>query len=468
VVRESGSARQGPGRELPHGPHSLTREEVLANQRARLIAATSLAVGEQGYAQTTVADVIALAGVSRKAFYQHFSNREDCFIETYDTIVAENVKLTQSACRAAGSPAQAVRAGLDALFDRVVEDPLEVRLVLVEVAALGSEGEKRRESMIATYERMLRDNLTQDAPPVPPAILRAILGGISHVLHTRVRTSREHQLHKLTADLVDWMTSYTRASEALMSAEALPEIHPGALSGGRAPGTLWPSTPTSGRRRGLRGEHIGSHSFVVHSQRERILDAVASLSTAKGYAAVTVKDISETAAVSLDAFYEHFEGKEDAFLVAYEIGHCKARAIVERAYDAARDWRSAVHAAIAALFQFLASEPAFAHLSLVDARVATSRTAERAIKGMDAYTQLLVPRLKDVPAARRPPAVVIEAIAGGLFELCVSYTLQSRAHELPQLTSQATYFALAPFLGSTQATKVATGATAPAATPRRR
>jgi AcrR family transcriptional regulator len=200
---------------LPHGPHSLTREEVLGNQRARLIAATSLAVGEQGYAQTTVADVIAIAGVSRKAFYQHFTNREDCFTETYDTIVAESVKHTQSACRAGASPAQAVRGGLEALFDRVVEDPLEVRLVLVEVSALGSAGEKRREDLITTYERMLRDSLKADAPALPPAILRAIVGGVSHVLHTRVRTAREHQLHKLTPDLVEWMTSYTPTSEAL-------------------------------------------------------------------------------------------------------------------------------------------------------------------------------------------------------------------------------------------------------------
>jgi AcrR family transcriptional regulator len=61
----------------------------------------------------------------------------------------------------------------------------------------------------------------------------------------------------------------------------------------------------------------------VHSQRERILDAVTNLTAAHGYIDLKVEDIAEQAAVSLNAFYEHFADKEDAFLVAYEIGHAK-------------------------------------------------------------------------------------------------------------------------------------------------
>lgn len=442
---------------------------MLANQRERLVSAMSIAVGEQGYAQTTVAHVIAIAGVSRKAFYQHFSNREECFLETYDTIVAENVKHTKRACGSATKAEAAVSAGLEALVDRAVEDPLEVRLLLVEIAALGRDGAERREELVGAYERMLnsRLKLAPDAKTLHTPLLRAIVGGVSHLVHARVRAGRERQLHKLVPELADWITSYQGVSRTLLTPPAPTPSIKASLVGGRAPGTLWP-TSTSSNRRGLRGEHIGSHSFVVHSQRERVLDAVASLSAAKGYTSVTVKDISETAAVSLDAFYEHFEGKEDAFLVAYEIGHGKARSIVENAYDAEADWSSAVRAAITSLFEFLAAEPAFAHLSLIDARVATSRAADRAAKGMSAYTELLVPRLKDIPNSRRPAAAVMEAIAGGIFELCVSYALQNRTPELPELTCEATFFALAPFLGINEAALVATGATVDGAVPRRR
>ena len=217
--------------------------------------------------------------------------------------------------------------------------------------------------------------------------------------------------------------------------------------GGRAPGTLAPGS-SSGRRRGLaRREPSLSRSFVVHSQRERILDAIANLSAAKGYAALTVEDIAQAAAISLNALYEHFEGKEDAFLVAYEVGHSKGLAIVERAYDAAPDWRSGVRAAIVALFDFLASEPAFAQMALVDALIATPNTAERSNRGVTLYAQMLIPGLDEAPEQSKPAAVTIEAITGGIFELCFSYALQGRIAELSELVPRTTYFALAPFIG---------------------
>lgn len=417
------------------------------------------AVGEQGYAQTTVADVIAIAGVSRKAFYEHFANREECFLETYDAIIAEGVRRVAGAYRSAGSRTDAIASGIEALFTRAIQSPLEVRIVLVEIGAAGSAGAERRELLMGTYEQLLREGigLERGSGTIPNPILRALVGGVTHVLHSWVSVGRERRLKKLVPDLVDWFTSYYPAPEAMLTLRDPPPKRPFAgLVGGRAPGSLSPSTPSSSKRRGLRGEHIGSHSFVVHSQRERILDAVANLSASKGYTAVTVKDIAEQAAVSLDAFYEHYAGKEDAFLVAYEVGHAKGLTIVEHAYDAAPDWYTAIRAAIAALFDFLASEPAFAHLSLVDARIATDRTAERASRGVSAYAQMLLPGFERGRSRSGPPSVAVEAIIGGIFELCLSYTLQNRAEALSELVPRATYFALAPFVGAEEAGRLAT------------
>jgi AcrR family transcriptional regulator len=189
---------------------------------------------------------------------------------------------------------------------------------------------------------------------------------------------------------------------------------------------------------------------LVHSQRERILDAVANLSAGVGYAAFTVDDIVGEAAVSLEAFYEHFKSKEDAFLVAYELGHVKGLGIVERAFGSESDWLAGVREAIGALLGYLASEPAFAHLALLDMLVATHLSAERF------YAQMLLPGLETAPEDRRPPPITIEAIAGGLFELCFHYAVEGRIRELGELTTDATYFALAPFIGAKRAARIAT------------
>src|SRR5262245_64691719 len=66
------------------------------------------------------------------------------------------------------------------------------------------------------------------------------------------------------------------------------------------------------------GRHGLPRSFVIQNQTERILAAVADVTSAASYAEMTVEDIIVTAGVSRRTFYEHFKNKEDAFLAAYD------------------------------------------------------------------------------------------------------------------------------------------------------
>jgi AcrR family transcriptional regulator len=456
----TGKPRDDAPRELPRGPHSLSREQVAKSQRQRLVEAMIDGIGDHGYVKTTVADVIARAGVSRKAFYEHFPNKQECFLTAYDTVAAEGAERVRSAYLQAEGLPDSARSAIEALFEWAIENPRVLRLVLVEIGAVGPAGIARRERLVAAFEALLRESLGLARGPgtVPNPVLRAVIGGLSKVLYTHAQSGEDADLLDLVPDLVRWEASYmppTKIGDLQEHLLGTKRAHTN-LAGGRAPGTLSPHTPMSDRRGLPRGERNVSHSFVVHSQRERILDAVANLTTQSGYAGLTSQSIADEAAVSLGAFYTHFTDKEDAFLVAYEIGHGKGLAVAERAYAAEPDWRSGVRAGITALFDFLASERSFAHLALVDALTATPRTADRSHRGMVAYAQLLTPGFEEAPREQRPPQVTIEAIAGGVFELCLSHALQGRIEELPELAPWATYFALAPFIGAEQAARVAT------------
>ncbi|MFI5038067.1 MAG: TetR/AcrR family transcriptional regulator, partial [Solirubrobacterales bacterium] len=355
-------------------------------------------------------------------------------------------------------------AGIRALFEASIENPGALRLSLVEIGSVGPAGIERRERSIDRYARFIREGL-ELAPgdgTVSEMALKAVIGGVNRVLYRRRLKGEDAQLLALVPDLVSWAASYYPTPAAIL---AEPRAEPGrdaggkeVLYGGRAPGTLSPHSRLNPRRGLPRGDQNISRSFVVHSQRERILDAVANLTAAEGYAALNVEGIAEQAAVSLKAFYEHFAGKEDAFLVAYEIGHGKGLAFAERAYTAESDWRLGVRAGIAALFEFLATEPSFAHIALIDALIATARTAERSNVGVQAFARMLVPRTEEAPGQSPAAAVTIEAIAGGVFELCLHYALQGRIRQLPELTVSATYVALAPFLGPEEAARIATEA----------
>jgi AcrR family transcriptional regulator len=438
-------------------------------QRPRLLEAMVESIGWKGYRAATVADVVALAGVSRKTFYEHFANKRECSLAAYD-LVSEQVAvlLAGAHSEAEGRPAR-IETAIRALFEGAIENPGVARLMALEILAVGAGGIQRREASIAHCEEFLRDALGSGRGATAQTVLKALTGGLIRVLHGRVLRAERSVALDLVPDLVTWASVYFPIPGPIAAASSHAEHgRASALEGGRAPGTLAPRPRVPGRRGLARGDQHSSRSFVVHDQRERILDAVANLTAREGYGELKVERIAEQAAVSLSALYEHFADKEDAFLVAYDVGLGKCLALVEHAYAAESDWRLAVRAGIAALFEFMATEPSFAEIALVDALTATARTAERSRVGVDAFARMLVPGSQELPGGRDPlTAVTIDAIAGGLFELCLHCALQRRINELPELTPAASYFALAPFIGSEQAARVATGSAQRRGRPRR-
>ncbi len=71
-------------RRLPRGTHGLDRRLVAASQSTRLLEAVGRAVADKGYAATTIDDIVRGAGVSKKTFYEHFRDKEDCFVAAYE------------------------------------------------------------------------------------------------------------------------------------------------------------------------------------------------------------------------------------------------------------------------------------------------------------------------------------------------------------------------------------------------
>jgi AcrR family transcriptional regulator len=217
--------------------------------------------------------------------------------------------------------------------------------------------------------------------------------------------------------------------------------------GGRAPGTLTLGpphyTPPSVKNvRGLR----------AHAHRELILDAVAHIAAREGNAALSPASIGAVAELPPQAVHAQFASPDDALSAAFELGHTKAQAIIARARETAPTWRTGVSHAIVGLLDFLASEPLYTHMAFISAPLAGPRMIARQHQHAGAYAQLL---LNGAPQRRRPPQIAPEAIVQALFEMAFVFATAGRTSELSTMTKQATYLALAPYLGVTEAAKAA-------------
>jgi AcrR family transcriptional regulator len=116
--------------------------------------------GERGYLQTHVGDVLERSGASRRTFYRHFANREECFLAGYDAIVADLVRLLDEAGRAScdgenGVWDRPLRERLEAILRHFSQWPAHARVLLIEVSCAGPRGLERDERTHAALAAQL-------------------------------------------------------------------------------------------------------------------------------------------------------------------------------------------------------------------------------------------------------------------------------------------------------------------------
>ena len=108
---------------LPPGKHGIPPEQVVENQRWRLLAAAAEVLAERGYAWTKSSDVSRLAHVSRATFYEHFENVEDCLLATYEMAADCVWDLVLGACEQEGEWAVRLRTAIDEVLGFFASEP---------------------------------------------------------------------------------------------------------------------------------------------------------------------------------------------------------------------------------------------------------------------------------------------------------------------------------------------------------
>jgi AcrR family transcriptional regulator len=181
---------------------------VTESQRNRIHQAMIEVVSERGYPETRVVDVIRVAGVSRKTFYELFDSKEDCFLAAYDVLLGNLLGEATDAFEssAGASWAERISASLEALLNHLAEHPEEARFAIVEVLAAGPKALARRDAALRQFTGFLESGRSETAVELPGIISLAVAGGITELLYSEILHGAVARLPSRLPDLVFWVT----------------------------------------------------------------------------------------------------------------------------------------------------------------------------------------------------------------------------------------------------------------------
>ncbi len=199
------------------------------------------------------------------------------------------------------------------------------------------------------------------------------------------------------------------------------------------------------------GRHGLPRQFVAQNQRERMLVAIVSAVSEKGYQAATVEDVVRGSGVSRKTFYEQFNNKEDCFLAAYDELVGRLVATVGEAYRAQNSWEARVVAAIGALLEFFASEPEAAQIGMIEVMAAGPVALERYRLAQRGFTVFLQETAERSSYTGDLSARAGMAAIGGTAAVIAEMVREGKTRQLPAIRNDVATFGLAFFIGSSAA-----------------
>jgi AcrR family transcriptional regulator len=402
---------------------ALGHDAVASNQRSRLIGAMIEAVAEHGYADTTLARLVALAGVSKRAFHEQFGTKEAYFLATYDAIVRNTVKRIGIAYDSEGDWHTRLRAAFLAYAAEVADEPKAAQLVLVEVLGAEPAAVARMQNTRLIFEQALSASLGEapDGVKLPPFMAKGIVCGLERITRQRLLAGEVAELPALADELLAWALAYRSPAAARL--------------GPAAPAHRQALAPCCPRPR-------------VENERARILYSAARIAAANGYARLTPRQIVFEAEVSEETFDGLFESTEQCFLAALDRVGLEALVCATRTFQSSDEKLTGMHQAIAALMRHIATNPVLVQVGFVEVFALGRAGLERRERLLGQFTDQL---MRALPKSSHLTA---QASVGAVWGLIHHHVIRGATQLLPEFADCATYIALAPVIGGEAAGQV--------------
>jgi AcrR family transcriptional regulator len=192
-------------------PHDWddARATPTALVRARIFDAITRSVAEKGYAGATVTDITARARISRRTFYEHFADKEECFLLAYETASRATMSEIEQATNdvPVDDWRRRLTVALDTYIGILAEDPQLAQVTLIDVLAAGPRALLVREHVLDNYvdfyrRLSIRARQADSVAPVPSLFLRGIVGATAEIVQHELMADRASELPDLVPTLV--------------------------------------------------------------------------------------------------------------------------------------------------------------------------------------------------------------------------------------------------------------------------
>lgn len=191
--------------QLPRGRHGLSREQVRASQRGRMLAAVAASVADHGFANMTVADVIKRAGVSRETFYEQFADKQDAFLAALDAGADGMIAFLRAALDSpAGDPLERLDRTLTAYLSTLAAAPSYAKAFLIDAYGAGDAAIARRIDLQQRFVDLMAEALgIEPDAEADRFACEALVAAVSSLVTARIGAGRADELPDLRDPLID-------------------------------------------------------------------------------------------------------------------------------------------------------------------------------------------------------------------------------------------------------------------------
>ena len=206
---------------MTNGIHAATpRSED--EYRTRLLAAALEGIGDVGWADLTIAEIVRRARVSKRTFYEHFETREACLLALYEVMSSLVLDELDAAVERVPRGEGRIEVGATFYLTRLQEQPRLVRTLVIEILHLGSAGLAIRRRVMRRFAVFVQRevNATGRRPPISLAVATAIVGGINELTLEALEADRVDRLSELVGPITEVVRAVLRGGDGSKDAPA--------------------------------------------------------------------------------------------------------------------------------------------------------------------------------------------------------------------------------------------------------